>query len=316
MVFIFDHLFERASAILNSLNLIPSSSGVEGANMIDVIIADHQELFRVGMAAVLAVAGDVRIVGQPKSPDQLLYTLKEAKPHVLILATSFLPSFSKIQQILEQRRMALLVLAEEHDRVAYMRWLRAQGIIYRSMDGPVIVDAMRRVARGELFVQKRSSDLRKDLSEVARGRTESRNRIPVILSVDENAATLYARYKVLQRAGYGVVNATDCEQALSMFEAYPVDLVLLDYAMHGTACEIFAHRIQRCKPNIPVIEVAAGPITGESLTCADWVVTTGKNPVLLLQKIGQLLAPLAAVGWRSENNDNPRFALREKTQVH
>ena len=114
---------------------------------------------------------------------------------------------------------ALLVLAEEHDRVAYMRWLRAQGIIYRSMDGPVIVDAMRRVARGELFIQKRSSDIRKGRPEVARGRTESRNRIPVILSVDENAATLYARYKVLQRAGYGVVNATDGEQALNMFEA-------------------------------------------------------------------------------------------------
>jgi DNA-binding NarL/FixJ family response regulator len=33
--------------------------------MIDVIIADHQELSRVGMAEVLAVADDVRIVGQP-----------------------------------------------------------------------------------------------------------------------------------------------------------------------------------------------------------------------------------------------------------
>ena len=265
--------------------------------MIDVIIADHQELFRVGMAEVLAVTGDVRIVGQPTSPKQLLNTLKEVKPRVLILSTNFLPAFSKIQQILEQRRTALLVLAEEHDRVAYMRWLRAQGIIYRSMDGPVIVDAMRRVARGELFVQQRSSDLRKDRSEVARGRTESRNRIPVILSVDENAATLYARYKVLQRAGYGVVNATDGEQALSMFEAYPVDLVLLDYAMHGTAGEIVAHRINRCKQNIPVIAVAASPSTEESLTCANWVVTTGENPVLLLQKIGHLLALLSAVGW-------------------
>ena len=284
--------------------------------MIDVVIADHQELFRVGMAEVLAVAGDVRIVGQAKSPDQLLYALKETKPNVLILATSFLPAFSKIQQILESRRTALLVLAEEHDRVSYMRWLRAQGIIYRSMDGPAVVDAMRRVARGELFIQKRSSDIRKGRPEVARGRTEPRNSIPVILSVDENAATLYARYKVLQRAGYGVVNATDGDQALSMFEAYPVDLVLLDYAMHGTAGEIVAHRIQRRKPNIPVIAVAAGPITGESLTYADGVVTTGENPVLLLQKIGQLLAPLAAVGWESKNNDNPRFALREKAQVH
>jgi hypothetical protein len=86
--------------------------------------------------------------------------------------------------------------------------------------------------------------------------------------------------------------------------------------MHGTAGEIVAHRIKRCKQNIPVIAVAADPITGESLTCADGVVTTGENPVLLLQKIGQLLAPLAAVRWGSKNNDNPRFTFREKAQVH
>ena len=63
--------------------------------------------------------------------------------------------------MLKRSKTALLVLAEENDRVAYMRWLRVQGILYRSMDGPVIVDVMRRVARGELFVQKRSSDILK-----------------------------------------------------------------------------------------------------------------------------------------------------------
>jgi DNA-binding NarL/FixJ family response regulator len=127
--------------------------------MIDVIIADHQELSRIGMAEVLAVAGDVRIVGQPHSPEQLLSTLKSANPHVLILSTNFLPAFAKIQRILKRRQTALLVLAEENDRIAYVRWLRAQGAVYRSMDGPGFEDAVRRVAQGELFVQSRSSDM-------------------------------------------------------------------------------------------------------------------------------------------------------------
>ncbi len=164
----FDHGFERSERYLKEL--YPAQATRQepgGAVMIDVIIADRQELFRIGMAQLLAIADDVRIVGQAQSPKQLLNTLKKVNPHVLILSTSFLPAFSRIQPMLKRSKTALLVLAEENDRVAYMRWLRAQGIVYRSMDGPVIVDAMRRVARGELFVQDRSSDMREDPSKVA-----------------------------------------------------------------------------------------------------------------------------------------------------
>jgi hypothetical protein len=56
-----------------------------------------------------------------------------------------------------KRQTALLVLADEN----------VQGIVHRSMDVPVILDTMRRAARGELFLQNRSSDLRTSPSEVA-----------------------------------------------------------------------------------------------------------------------------------------------------
>jgi DNA-binding NarL/FixJ family response regulator len=135
--------------------------------MIDVIIADHQELFHIGAAQILAGANDVRILAQPESPEQLLNALETSVPHVLVLSTSFLPAFSKINPVLKWSQTALLVLAEDHDRTAYVRWLRARGVVYRSMDRAVLVDALRRVARGELFVQSRSSDMRIDSSEVA-----------------------------------------------------------------------------------------------------------------------------------------------------
>jgi len=129
--------------------------------MIDVIIADHQELFHIGAAQILAGANDVRILAQPESPEQLLNALETSVPHVLVLSTSFLPAFSKINPVLKWSQTALLV------RTAYVRWLRARGVVYRSMDRAVLVDALRRVARGELFVQSRSSDMRIDSSEVA-----------------------------------------------------------------------------------------------------------------------------------------------------
>jgi DNA-binding NarL/FixJ family response regulator len=104
-------------------------AGKGGAAMIDVMIAGHQELFRAGLAGVLSVAEDVRIVGQAQSPEQLLCTLKKVNPHVLVLSTNFLPVFPKIQRMLKRRKTALLLLAEENDRVDYIQWLRAHGIL-------------------------------------------------------------------------------------------------------------------------------------------------------------------------------------------
>ena len=57
--------------------------------MINVIIADHQAIFRAGIAKVLAVEEDIRIVGQPQSAEQLLNALEKLRSRVLILSTSF-----------------------------------------------------------------------------------------------------------------------------------------------------------------------------------------------------------------------------------
>ena len=102
--------------------------------MIDVIVADHQELFHVGMAGLLQDAEDICLMAQPRSAEQLRTVLQAFIPQVLVLSTDFLPAFSKIQPVLKRNRTALLLLAEDNDRSAYMR-LRAQGVVYRSVDG-------------------------------------------------------------------------------------------------------------------------------------------------------------------------------------
>lgn len=76
------------------------SATMGGAATIEVVIADHEELFQIGMAEVFAAAGELRVVGHAESLTQLLNTLERAKPHVLILSTSFLSAFPKIKRIL------------------------------------------------------------------------------------------------------------------------------------------------------------------------------------------------------------------------
>jgi two-component system response regulator DevR len=128
--------------------------------MIDVVFADHNELFHVGMKEILGETDDVYLIAQPRSGEQLLSILEALVPHILILSTQFIPMFTQIEPLLQQRQTALLLLAEDDDRVAYARWLPARGIVYRSMDGTTLVDAMRRIARGEFVIQNHSSDIR------------------------------------------------------------------------------------------------------------------------------------------------------------
>ena len=120
--------------------------------MINVIIADHQAIFRAGVAKVLAVEDDIRIVGQPQSSEQLLNALDHLRARVLLISTSFVPLFSEIQAITARHSTAILVLAESGDRASAFIAMGALGVVYRSINGLTIVEAVHRLARGETFV--------------------------------------------------------------------------------------------------------------------------------------------------------------------
>ena len=126
--------------------------------MINVIIADHQAIFRAGIAKVLAVEEDIRIVGQPQSSEQLLNTLEKLRSRVLILSTSFLPRLPDIQEIANARNVALLMLVENTETASDFMRMGVQGVIYRSASGNVVVEAVRRLSRGEPFLQGPNMD--------------------------------------------------------------------------------------------------------------------------------------------------------------
>jgi len=126
--------------------------------MTNVIIADHQAIFRAGIAKVLAVEEDMRIVGQPQSSEQLLNALEKLRSRVLILSTSFLPQLPEIQEIASRRNVALLMLVENTETASDFMRMGVQGVIYRCASGNVVVEAVRRLSRGEPFLQSPNMD--------------------------------------------------------------------------------------------------------------------------------------------------------------
>lgn len=121
--------------------------------MINVIIADNQAIFRAGIAKVLAVEEDIRIVGQPQSPEQLMNALERLRSHVLILSTSFLSFLEKILASAAERQTAVLMLADNGETASDFMRMGVQGVVFRSVSGNVAVEAVRRLARGECFLQ-------------------------------------------------------------------------------------------------------------------------------------------------------------------
>lgn len=141
-----------------------------------------------------------------------------------------------------------------------------------------------------------------------------KNGNPLILSVDDEAGILFTRHKLLQNAGYDVLSAADGEQALHLFAAYPVNLVLLDFAMPRMDGGVVAQEIKRLNGKIPVIMVSASPLPDDILTCADLCITKGQGPALLLEKIGQFLSsPSTLPSLQRASATNGNGARRRKT---
>jgi DNA-binding NarL/FixJ family response regulator len=121
--------------------------------MINVIVADHLTIYRMGTARVLAVEDNVRIVSQPRSPEQLARAITSLFPHVAIISSGYLSVIPEIQPVADQKRIALLMLAERGEDPATYVKLGFSGVVFRSADSLTLVRAVRRLAEGEAFVQ-------------------------------------------------------------------------------------------------------------------------------------------------------------------
>jgi DNA-binding NarL/FixJ family response regulator len=121
--------------------------------MINVIVADHQAIFRAGVAKILAVEDDLRVVSQPNSIEQLMNSLERLRSRVLVISSGFTPDLSEVQAIARRSNVAVMVLAESSESASDYVAAGVQGVVYRSVPGGSMVEAVRRLARGETYVQ-------------------------------------------------------------------------------------------------------------------------------------------------------------------
>jgi len=193
--------------------------------MINVIIADHQAIFRAGVAKVLAVEDDFRIVGQPQTSEQMLNALERLRAHVLLVSTFFLPDFGEIQAVTVRNSIATLVLAENGDEASAFIAMGMQGVVYRSINGSSIVDAVRRLARGEPFVHAPNSGVTEISEDLVGMRVRDRlseKELRIIAAVVRGyknrdiAAQLYTTEQVVKNALRGIFDKIGVSDRLEL----------------------------------------------------------------------------------------------------
>ncbi|HTF42902.1 MAG TPA: hypothetical protein VK641_03330, partial [Terriglobales bacterium] len=66
--------------------------------MLKLILADNQAIFRAGIAKVLAVEDEMRIVAQAQTQEQMFMALDKFRAAVLVVAGGFQSDFNPVVQ--------------------------------------------------------------------------------------------------------------------------------------------------------------------------------------------------------------------------
>jgi DNA-binding NarL/FixJ family response regulator len=121
--------------------------------MLKIILADNQAIFRAGAAKVLAVEDDVRIVAQAQTLEQAQMALDRFRAGVLIFSPALASELAPVIAAARAQKTRVVLVAENGEDPAKYLKAGAGGVVFRSVTGSALVDCVRKVAKGESWVQ-------------------------------------------------------------------------------------------------------------------------------------------------------------------
>ncbi|HTK94160.1 MAG TPA: hypothetical protein VL382_00865, partial [Terriglobales bacterium] len=121
--------------------------------MLKVILADNQAIFRAGAAKVLAVEDDMRIVAQAQNAEQVTMSLDRFRAAVLVISESLMPELGKVVSDARKQKTHVVVVSDKPEQAADLIRTGAAGIVFRSVTGSALVECIRKVSKGENWVQ-------------------------------------------------------------------------------------------------------------------------------------------------------------------
>jgi DNA-binding NarL/FixJ family response regulator len=121
--------------------------------MLKLILADNQAIFRAGAAKVLAVEDEIRVVAQTQNYDQTVMALEKFRASILIFATALHPQLRDVIAATGQQNTKLVLVAENGESPSRYVTRGIHGVVFRNVTGSSLVECVRKVAKGETWVQ-------------------------------------------------------------------------------------------------------------------------------------------------------------------
>ncbi len=171
---------------------------IEVTEIIDVMLVDDHAIVRTGLKAVLRSTRDIRVVGEASNGTDAVIMAERFKPHVVIMdltmpggdgvsATKALVALEKAPKVL------VLTMHTEEEFLLPALKAGASGYLVKSSADRELVDAIRAVVRGEMYVQQNAGRV------LARGFTakdpasEERARFDKLTDRERDVLVLVAR---------------------------------------------------------------------------------------------------------------------------
>ncbi len=129
-----------------------------GGKKIRVLLVDDHTVVRAGMKALLASASDIEIIGEASSGDEAIALATRLEPDVVVMDVTMSGSDGVVAtRVISEQGLAsrVLVLTMHTEEEYLLEVLKAggAGYILKSAADRDLVDAIRTVARGEMYVQ-------------------------------------------------------------------------------------------------------------------------------------------------------------------
>ena len=166
--------------------------------IINVLLVDDHAIVRAGLKAVLGVAHDVRVIGEASNGSDGVAMAQRLKPHVVIMDLTMpggdgVSAIKALAAMPDAPKVLVLTMHTEEEYLMPALKAGASGYLVKSAADRELVDAIRAVIRGEMYVQQNAGRV------LARGlvardpASEERTRFDRLTERERNVLVLVAR---------------------------------------------------------------------------------------------------------------------------